>query len=165
MMAVRKQNNPTTAAKELQETYWKAIAEKREQELQETQAAWNHLKEIELPLLEEHIREKSRLNDDLQAELAEAQAGLASCAEENWIDPRVATPEERQNPRLPSRAKAGKEYSFYEAILRKIKDKSVGFVSGVFWYYGGDGWKIPKNVIVVAYRVFKKPPFIIAEGE
>jgi hypothetical protein len=159
-MVARKQNNPTTVAKELQGTYWKAVAEKREQELQETQAAWNHLHEIDIPQVEERIREQGRLNDELQAELAEAQAGLASYAEENWIDPRVATPEERQDPRLPSRAKAGKEYSFYEAILRKIKDKSVGFVSGVFWYYGGDGWKIPKSVIVVAYRVFKKPAFI-----
>ena len=154
-MATRKQNNPTTAAKELQEGYWKAIAEIREQELKEGQAAWSHLKEIELPLLEEHIREQSRLNDELQAQIAE----------EDWIDPLVATPEERQDPRLPSKAEAGMEYSFYEAILRRIKDdmSSVGFVSGVFWYYGGEGWKIPKGVSVLAYRVFKKPAFIEAE--
>ena len=158
-MATRKQNNPTTAAKELQEAYWKAIAEIREQELKEGQAAWSHLKEIDLPLLEEHIREQSRLNDELRAQLTNAQAYYA---EEDWIDPLVATPEERQDLRLPSRVKAGKEYSFYEAILRKIKDKSV-FVSGLFWYYGGDGWKIPKSVSVLAYRVFKKPEFIEAE--
>jgi hypothetical protein len=84
-------------------------------------------------------------------------------AEEAWVDPLVATPEKRRDTRLPSRARAGKEYSFYEAILRRIKDKSV-FVSGLFWYYGGDGWKIPKSVIVVAYRVFKKPAFI-GDGE
>ena len=159
MMTARKQNNPTTAAKELQEGYWKAIAEKREQELKEGQAAWNHMKEIELPLLEERVREQSRLNDELQAQFADA---LAAYAEEEWIDPRVATPEERQDLRLPS-LKAGKEYSFYEALLRKINNKPVGFLSGVFWYYGGDGWKIPKSVIVLAYRVFKKPAFIEAE--
>jgi hypothetical protein len=109
------------------------------------------LKEIELPLLEERIRKQSRLNDELQAQMAD----------KDWIDPLVATPEERKDPRLPSKAKAGKEYSFYEAILRKIKDKSV-FVRGVFWYYGGEGWKIPKSAIVLAYRVFKKPEFIEA---
>ena len=161
MMSTRKQNNPTTAAKELQEGYWKAIAEIREQELKEGQAAWSHLKEIELPLLEERIREQSRLNDELRAQLTNAQAYYA---EEDWIDPRVATPEERQDLRLPSKARAGKEYSFYEAILRKVKDKQqIGFVSGVFWYYGGDGWKILKTVSVLAYRVFKKPKFIVAE--
>lgn len=153
-MAARKQNNPTNAAKELQEAYWKAIAEKREQELKEAQSAWKHLKEIEIPKLEERIREQSRLNDELQA----------IYDEEAWIDPRVTTPEERQDLRLPSKARAGKEYSFYEAILRKIKDKQqIGFVSGVFWYYGGEGWKIPKTVMVLAYRVFKKPEFIVAE--
>jgi aspartyl-tRNA synthetase len=153
MMATRKQNNPTSAAKQLQEGYWKAITEKKEQELQETKAAWKHLQEIDIPQLEERIREQSRLNDELRVLLEE----------EAWIDPLVATPEERKDVRLPSRARAGKEYSFYEAILRKIKDKSV-FVSGLFWYYGGDGWKIPKSVIVVAYRVFKKPAFI-GDGE
>ena len=158
-MAVRKQNHPTAAALEIQESYWKAIAEKREQELKVQKAAWNHLQEIDLPQLEERIREQARLKDEIHAQLEE----------EAWIDPRVTTPEERQDPRLPSKARAGKEYSFYIALLRKIKNKSV-FVSGLYWYYGGEGWKIPwfygdeKNVIVLAYRTFKKPAFMGEEA-